>query len=193
MIFNALGSFITAHFHHERFRDDIVDFTSIFIASNPWILMNQITFKFCWQLFRLQTFCIAFRILHLKYYLFLQSPSANICCASIYEVIIILITSGFRISIFSAGYKCIIKNKSTSSCFLITGVLLNLQYVPVARQQWWYRFRQFQILSGSFKSIDPQDTSWKLMVRWKWSLQMKNALGLMSFKPFPPLQQLHLH
>ena len=75
------GSFIKAHLHHERFRDDIVDFTSIFIASNPWILMNQIAFRFCWQLFKLHTFRLAFFILHLKYYLFLQSLSANICWA----------------------------------------------------------------------------------------------------------------
>ena len=81
MIFSALGVFYKSPFAPRKVSRWYGWLYVDIIASNPWILMNQITFKFCWQLFRLQTFCIAFPILYLKYYLFLQSSSANICCA----------------------------------------------------------------------------------------------------------------
>ena len=81
MIFSALGVFYKSPFAPRKVSRWYGWLYVDIIASNPWILMNQITFKSCWQLFKLQTFCIAFSIRHLKYYLVLQSSSANICCA----------------------------------------------------------------------------------------------------------------
>ena len=81
MIFSALGVFYKSPFAPRKVSRWYGWLYVDIIASNPWVLMNQITFKSCWQLFKLQTFCIAFSIRHLKYYLVLQSSSANICCA----------------------------------------------------------------------------------------------------------------
>ena len=81
MIFSALGVFYKSPFAPRKVSRWYGWLYVDIIASNPWILMNQITFKSCWQLFKLQTFCIASSIRHLKYYLVLQSSSANICCA----------------------------------------------------------------------------------------------------------------
>ena len=116
MIFNALGVFYKSPFAPRKVSRWYSWLYVDIYCKQSLNLMNQITFKFCWQYFRLQTFCIAFPILHLRYYLFLQSPSANICCTSINVVIINLITSDFRISIMDI-MRVLIDIIQTNLCF----------------------------------------------------------------------------